>query len=127
MDQTSVSLKSSKNNHQSVRANPEVVETQIATEVAASRLLGPLSSCDSQKCPLGLVPKPHQAGKWHLIVDLSAPLGHSVNDGISTEWCTPHYSSVADAVEMINSLGRGAIMAKVDLKTCISDGPCSSG
>ena len=32
--------------------------------------------------PIGLIPKPHCPGKFHLIVDLSAPKGFSVNDGI---------------------------------------------
>ena len=30
----------------------------------------------------GVIPKGHSPGKWRLIVDLSSPASHSVNDGI---------------------------------------------
>ena len=37
----------------------------------------------------GVIPEPHQLGKWRLIVDLSHPEGKkSVSDGISFELCT---------------------------------------
>ena len=31
--------------------------------------------------PIGIIPKPHQPGKFCLMVDLSAPPAFSVNDG----------------------------------------------
>ena len=37
--------------------------------------------------PIGLIPKPYQPGRWHLIVDLSSPHGQSVNDAISLDIC----------------------------------------
>ena len=36
----------------------------------------------------GEIPKEHQVGKWHLILDLSSPEGASVIDGISKELCS---------------------------------------
>ncbi len=35
--------------------------------------------------PFGVIPKRGRPGKWRLIVNLSAPKGNSVNDGISKE------------------------------------------
>ena len=48
---------------------------------------------------------------------LSAPAGNSINDHISRDEFSLHYSSVDDAVKLLVSLGRGASMAKVDLKS----------
>ena len=42
----------------------------------------------------GVIPKicqPGQPQKWRLIVDLSAPQGQSVNDGIKLEFCSLSY------------------------------------
>ena len=55
-------------------------------------------------------------GKWRLIVDLSSPEGRNVNEGISSEYCSISYASVDEAVRMIRQLGRGAQLAKLDLK-----------
>ena len=74
--------------------------------------LVPLCHCS----PIGLIPKPHQPGKWRLIVDLSSPQGHSVNDAISSEVAHMRYASVLDAAAMIRHLGPGTLMAKVDLQ-----------
>ena len=35
--------------------------------------------------PIGLVPKDHQPGKFRLIIDLSSPMGASINDGINSD------------------------------------------
>jgi hypothetical protein len=51
-----------------------------------------------------------------MIVDLSYPEGLSVNDGIRREWCLLQYASVDNAVEIIQLLGPGAVLAKLDLK-----------
>ena len=91
----------------------------IASEVAESRLLGPIPQHLVAPChhsPIGLIPKPHQPGRWRLIVDLSAPHGHSVNDAISSDLAQMRYASVLDAAAMLRRLGRGTLMAKMDLK-----------
>ena len=51
-----------------------------------------------------------------LILDLSSPRGDAVNDGISQEDFACVYSKFDDAVNIIRHLGRGAFMAKVDIK-----------
>ena len=66
--------------------------------------------------PIGLIPKPHQPNKFLLIADLSTPRGKSVNDGISGDRCSLKHASVYDAVAMIQALGRGTRLVKIDLK-----------
>ena len=63
---------------------------------------------------LGLVPK-HDGG-WHTIYHLSAPHGSSINDYINPDDYTLSYCSVDDAYAILNLLGTGALMSKVDLK-----------
>ena len=56
-----------------------------------------------------------QPGKWRLIVDLSSPRGESINDAISSELCHLQYASVLDAAALVRHLGKGAMLAKIDL------------
>lgn len=89
--------------------NAEVVLDYIHTECLARRLVGPF---DPQMLPgihvsrFGVIPKSNQPGKWRLILDLSSPRGHSVNDGISRELSSLQYTSVEQAVEHILRLGK---------------------
>ena len=66
--------------------------------------------------PIGLIPK-SQPGQWRMIVDLSYPRGASVNDSISSSFCSVVYTSVDDAVQFLRRLGPHALMVKVDLKS----------
>ena len=68
-----------------------------------------------QVSPFGVIPK-SEPGKWRLIIDLSSPMGGSVNDGISKEWCSLKYMTIDDVANRVVRLGRGALMAKFDLK-----------
>ena len=52
-----------------------------------------------------------------MIVDLSSPTNHSVNDSISKELCSLVYASVDDAVERILQLGRGTKLVKLDIQS----------
>ena len=64
--------------------------------------------------PLGCVPK--EPDSWRLILDLSAPAGFSVYDGIPVENGAVQYVRFDQIIRMIAQLGRGALIAKVDLK-----------
>ena len=64
----------------------------------------------------GVIPKKHKPNKWRLIVDLSAPEGHSINDGISKELASLSYVSVDDVVACALKEGKGALLAKMDVK-----------
>ena len=68
-----------------------MVDRYLGREVSLGRVIGPLSR---QEVPgvhvsrFGVIEKPHQPGKYRLIVDLSHPEGQSVNDGIEADICT---------------------------------------
>ena len=70
-----------------------------------------------------MIPKPHQPGKYRLIVDLPHPRGALVNDGIEWELCSMKYTSVDEVVSMdevvrmVVALGPGAQMAKFDIES----------
>ena len=67
-------------------------------------------------CPtsVGLVLK--HDGSWQTIYHLSAPHGSSINDFIESETYTFLYCSLENSFAIDNSLGRGMLIAKIDLK-----------
>ena len=65
--------------------------------------------------PLGVIPKKGHSNCWCLIMNLSTPLGHSVNNGIAKELCSLHYASLDDAATEVSELGQGALLAKMDI------------
>ena len=112
-------LRSRGRNHPSAQDHREVIDQRIYAELSAGRLLGPISPQllpGIHTSPLGLVPKSNQPGQWRLICDLSSPAGTSVNDGIPSNLCSLRYSTVDDAVRLIQKLGRGSKLVKLDIK-----------
>ena len=100
---------------------PQVVTLYIQEELQANRLLlvGPLTMAQTlgiHCSPFVVIPKKNKPGKWRLILYLSAPKHHSVNDGISKELCSLSYTSVDEVVASIITYGRGAMLAKMDIK-----------
>ena len=112
---------------QSARDKPEIVREYLAKECSESRVKGPL---DQVQFPFvhtsrfGIIPK-GSTGKWWLIVDMSAPEGASINDGISESVCSLSYPTVDDAVHSITSRGQGALLAlgKIDIKNAFRNVP----
>uniref|UniRef100_A0A1X7U2N6 Reverse transcriptase domain-containing protein n=1 Tax=Amphimedon queenslandica TaxID=400682 RepID=A0A1X7U2N6_AMPQE len=104
-------------NFPSVQQNPLVVRGYLAAELdqATIRLAGPGESV--QVNPIGLIPKSGQPGKFRLIDDLSSPEGRSVNEGIDPVLSSLSYASVDQAVASVCLAGRGAWMAKLDLRS----------
>ena len=120
-------LKPARGNMSSVRAHQEVVTSYLNAEVAAGRMREVDSSFAAHKSPVGIIPKPHQPGKFRLIVDLSAPEGRSVNDGVSTDLCSLSYATVYKAVELVRKNGNSCMMAKIDLLSAyrhVPEHPC---
>ena len=118
-DYSSHTCVSARRNIQSASDHPRVVHDYLAGESAAGRILGPFPpvSLDGvQVSPLGVVPKKGR-NKWSLILDLSSPEGHSVNDAISRDLCSLSYISVDDTARAVTRIGRGALLAKVDIKS----------
>ena len=111
--------RAAKRNMASAVENPQVVEEYLAKERELGRVIGSLTpgSLQLQINRFGVIPKSSQPGKWRLIVDLSHPDGFSINDGIEPELCSLSYASVDSAVAVIMRLGRGTILAKLDLES----------
>ena len=104
----------SRNLHSAVE-NAAVVREYLAKEVPLGRIVGPivpsLAPANTQISPFGVIPKPHQPGKWRLIVDLSSPASYSINDGIEPELCSLHY------LQAIVQSGCGTLLAKMDVES----------
>ena len=102
----------------SSQRHPEAIDRELARECGAGRVLGPFPFPPLHNlCCSGLGAVPKKDGRWRMILHLSAPAGHSVNDHIAREEFSLQYASVDDAVRMLLALGPGARMAKVDLKS----------
>ena len=119
-------LRSRSSNMRSASDHPEVVDKYLDSEVAAHRMAGPLDTPPFNRLhisPFGVIPKQHQPGKWRLILDLSSPHGHSVNDGIPKDPYSLRYITVDDAIRSLVSLGPGALMAKFDVQAAYRNVP----
>ena len=95
--------------------NSQVIDNSLQSDVQIGRVAGPFSQPPlpvPHVSRFGVIPKRHQPGKWHLILDLSSPGGHTVNDGIAGEDYSPQYMKVDDIIAGIMRLARGSLMAK---------------
>ena len=87
---------------------PELAKQKMSKELAVGRIAGPFSVPPFptlRVSPIGLVPKKN--GDFRMIHNLSYPCNNSVNDIIDHEFCSVRYSSIDDAVKIIQRLGRG--------------------
>ena len=103
---------------QSALLNPSPVQEYLAKECIANRVLGPIPPTAASSIHMnrfGVIPKRRQPGKWRLILDLSFPPGRSVNDGIPPDLCSLQFTTVDNAAQLITRLGRGALLAKIDI------------
>jgi hypothetical protein len=117
--------RSASNNMLSAREHPEVIREYLAKECSEGRVLGPLdlgTPLAIHTSRFGVIPK-GSSGKWRLIVDMSAPEGASTNDGIDESLCALSYVSIEDAIRDIMAHGRGALLAKVDVKNAYRNIP----
>ena len=64
-----------------------------------------------------MIPKGHNTGKWCIITDLSFPPGKSVNEGIDSAVCSLSFTSVEQVAGVVASFGRGALLAKINVKS----------
>ena len=119
-DPSRAALRSSLRNMRSATDHPDVIDEYLATEIAKSRVAGPFATppFPNLHCsPFGVIPKKGQPRKWRLILDLSSPTQHSVNDGIPKDSFLLQYISVDDAIKILMVLGPGALMAKFDVES----------
>ena len=63
-----------------------------------------------------MVPK-KDSNKFRMITDLSSPKGISINDFINDSEASVAFNNFDSAVSIVSSLERGALMAKLDIKS----------
>ena len=113
-------LKPAQANMESANQHPEVISEYLHKECSLGRMLGPFP--EPLQLPrlhvnrFGVIPKGHNTGKFRLITDLSFPPGQSVNDGIDPSLCSLVYTTVDEVAAQAAALGRGALLAKVDIE-----------
>lgn len=111
--------RSSTHNLLSCKEHPETVQEYIEKECSLGRLLGPFPPSaipNLHVSPFGVIPK-KATDKWRLIVDLSAPRRASINDGIPQEIASLSYVTIDMIGEKVRSLGKGTMLAKLDVKS----------
>ena len=95
----------------------DIITSALAKECSAGRMAGPYSQqpVPNLRCSgLGVVPK--KDGGWRVIYHLSAPHGSSINDHINPSRFPLHYRTIDAAISIINRLGPGTLMGKLDLR-----------
>ena len=105
-------------NMASVEALPDVVEDYLEKELAGRRILGPFDEppLSNFRCnPIGVVAKKAR-NKYRMIMNLSAPIGNSVNDYIDGDDYSLSYVTVDDAIKKIVATGPGCLLSKVDVE-----------
>ena len=118
-NQLPVMLKSARKNLDGALQHPEVVDEYLTAEIAQHHMAGPFIKSTVPRAHVsrfGVIPKNHNPNKWRLIVDLSHPTGHSVNDGIPKDLCGLTYITIDTAIKHILTTGPGTLLAKVDIK-----------
>ncbi|XP_065917618.1 uncharacterized protein [Dysidea avara] len=116
----STPLKSAKQNLSCALQHPDTVENYLIEVIALGRVAGPFQKSSVPQAHVsrfGVIPKHHQPNKWRLIVDLSHPTSGSINAGIPKELCSLKYITVDSAIDQIKCTGRGALLAKIDIKS----------
>ena len=101
----------------SAQDNAAQVTEAIVKELSRGHIAGPFLAppLENLHCsPLDAVPK--NDNTWHLILHLSSPHGQSVNEYISKDDFSVKFTKFDDAVDMVSRLGKGALMAKIDIK-----------
>ena len=101
----------------SAHTHADIISAFLTKECQAGRMAGPYPQqpLPNLRCSgLGVIPK--KDGGWRVICDLSSPQGASINDGIDPEQFSLHYCTIDSAIQIINTLGPGALMGKIDLK-----------
>lgn len=97
---------------------PHVLQREMPREIKVGRISGPFSSPpfpNLQVSPVGLIPK-NEAGEYRVIQHLSFPMGTSINDGILSEVVSVHYQTLDDAIQLIQCIGPGVLMAKTNIE-----------
>ena len=104
-------------NLRSAQQFSEQLATAVSKEVERGHTAGPFTAPPfpvSHCSPIGAVEKDDSTCR--LVMDLSQPLGKSINEYIPKEPFSVKYSKFDDAVRMVRERGRGCYMSKLDIK-----------
>ena len=106
-------------NLKSAEEHPQVIASNILIELKEKRIAGPFKSPPLpffRTSPIGVVPK-KDSSKFRTIMDLSSPPGLAINDFISDCESSVCFNTFDSAVNIIAEVGKGALMAKLDIKS----------
>ena len=96
------------------------VQKKLQKEIDAGRIIGPFSSPplpNFRVSPIKVAEK-KEPGKYRFIHNLSYPYDEdSVNASIPRDKVAVQYSTIDDAIAYIKAVGRGAFLAKTDIKS----------
>lgn len=112
-------------NLSSIEGKEHILQQRIDQELKHQRIAGPFCKPpfpNIQISPLGLVPK-NSPGEFRLIHHLSFPEKASINHHIPKEFCTVQYQSIHNAIEIIKQVGKGALLAKIDIENAYKQIP----
>ncbi|XP_055349958.1 uncharacterized protein LOC129596648 [Paramacrobiotus metropolitanus] len=105
-------------NSLSARIHHAALLQSIKKEVSLGHSVGPFPNPPLPHFVVNaLGSRPKKDGGHRTIMDLSQPHGNSVNDHIRGDEMPLQYCSVDDAVRLITNAGKGAVMAKMDVKS----------
>ncbi len=109
-DHTNIALRSASTNHPSAIEHPEIIKKSLLAETGAQRLVGPLNPTLYPYVHTSSLGKNTQKRKrWRLILDLSHPKSHSINNGISRQLCSLTYTKVDYIIPRIILSGRDTL------------------
>lgn len=107
-------------NLRSAENAPDLIDQQLQVDLKLGRVVPTPTYEDGTpvfpfiSSPVGLVPK--SDGGFRRIHHLSHPVGRSVNDGIHPDHAALIYTAVDGVFDAVRRAGKGAIIAKHDLK-----------
>ena len=117
----SCTLRPARSNMSSAREHAAMISDYLKEQVEEAKVCGPFpensSPCSLHFSPIGIIPKPHKPNQWRLIIDMSSPEGVSINDSIASAQATLSYIGMEDVAREILSLGKGTLLAKIDVKS----------
>lgn len=97
----------------------KIAREKILKEISLGRIAGPFKEPPFptfRTSPIAVIPK-KASNEFRLIHNLSSPPDKSVNDHICKDDSAVQYSSIDDAVRIIQGLGYNALLAKCDIKS----------
>ena len=128
-DPLMVSLRSATQNMPSASHHPSVIDLYLLRELQKGRVADPYSISPIPNLHVnrfGVIPKKYKPGKWRLILDLSSPLGHSVNNRIPNKPFSSQCMKVDDVISRIMYYYQGTLMVKFNVESPYHNVPVHS-